>query len=160
MHQTDRPERQPWVGDPPLPNEAPSFYVGLLPRRCLAYLIDIVIVATIGLCLGIALTVMGLLTLGLLSPLAAIVLALWPIAYHSFFLASRGATPGMRLFGLEARAWEGAPLSPLQAIIVTALFYVTVSLTAWLILLVALFNERGRTLHDILANTVIIRLRA
>ncbi|WP_422366457.1 RDD family protein [Pelagibius sp.] len=160
MHQTDRPLHRPWVGAPPSPSEAPSLYVGLLPRRCLAYLIDIVIVATIGLCLGFILAVMGLLTLGLLSPLAAIILALWPIAYHSFFLASRGATPGMRLFGLEARAWEGSPLNPLQAIIVTALFYVTVSLTAWLILLVALFNERGRTLHDILANTVIIRLRA
>ncbi len=157
MHHPARPRQQPWVGDPPLPNEAPSFYHGLLPRRCLAFLIDVVIVATIGLCLGIALTIMGLLTLGLLSPIAAIILALWPIAYHSFFLASRGATPGMSLFGLEARAWEGTRMSPLQAIVATALFYGTVSLTAWLILLVALFNERRRTLHDILANTIVIR---
>ncbi len=31
------------------------------------------------------------------------------------------------------------------------------SLTAWLILLVALFTDRRRTLHDILAGTVMVR---
>lgn len=147
----------PWSGTPPSPAVRPQLYGGLLPRRCFAYLLDVIIIAVLGLCLGFALTIMGILTLGLLTPLAAIILALWPLTYHSLFLALRGATPGMRFFGLEARSWEGQPIAPLQAIIVTILFYVSVGLTAWLILLVALFNDRGRALHDILANTVIVR---
>src|SRR3546814_11194929 len=84
-------------------------------------------------------------------------MALWPLAYHSFFVATRGATPGMALFGLELRDWEGGPVEPLQAVLVVLLFYVTVSLTAWLVLVVVLLNERGRGLHDILAGPVTVR---
>lgn len=146
-----------WDGPPPLPSTAPHLYDGLLPRRVLAYLIDVLLIAIVGLCLGFALTIVGVLTFGLITPLAIIILAIWPLAYHSFFLAVRGATPGMRFFGLEARSWEGHPIAPLQAIIVTVLFYASVSLTAWLILLVVLFNDRGRALHDVLANTLVVR---
>jgi uncharacterized RDD family membrane protein YckC len=39
----------------------------------------------------------------------------------------------------------------------TVAFYVSVGVTGWLILLVALFNGRGRTLHDYLCGTVTIR---
>src|SRR3546814_11888066 len=63
----------------------------------------------------------------------------------------------MALFGLELRDWEGGPVEPLQAVLVVLLFYVTVSLTAWLVLVVVLLNERGRGLHDILAGTVMVR---
>lgn len=146
-----------WTGTPPSPAAQPQLYTGLLPRRCFAYLIDVIAIAVLGFCLGFALTIMGILTLGLLTPLAVVVMALWPVVYHSLFLALRGATPGMRLLGLEARSWDGQPIAPLQAVIVTILFYVSVGLTAWLILLVALFNDRGRALHDILANTLIVK---
>lgn len=149
----------PWQGTPPSPSAVPHLYAGLLSRRCFGYLIDVLFIAIIGICLGFALTVLGVLTLGLLSPLAAIILALWPLTYHSLFLALRGATPGMRLFGLEARNWDGGPISPLQAVIVTILFYLSVSVTAWLVLLVTLFNDRGRALHDMLANTLVVRAR-
>jgi uncharacterized RDD family membrane protein YckC len=37
------------------------------------------------------------------------------------------------------------------------LFYVSVSLTAWLVLILVLFNDRGRALHDILASTLVVR---
>lgn len=146
-----------WSGTPPAVSSDPALYAGLLPRRCMAYLLDVVLIAIVGFCLAFALTVIGILTLGLFSPLATAILALWPLTYHSFFLAVRGATPGMRMLGLQARGWDGQPISLAQAIVLTILFYVTVSLTAWLILLVALFNDRGRTLHDILANTLVVR---
>lgn len=146
-----------WSGAPPSVSSNPRLYAGLLPRRCLAYLLDVVLIAIVGACLAFALGVIGILTLGLFSPLAAVILALWPLTYHSLFLAIRGATPGMRMLGLQARNWDGQPINPVQAVIVTILFYVSVSLTVWLILLVALFNDRGRTLHDILANTLVVR---
>lgn len=151
---------QPWSGLPPMPSSAPQLYAGLVVRRSLAYLVDVFIIALLGLCLGFVLSIVGLLTFGLLSPLAVIVLSLWPLLYHSFFLASRGATPGMQLFGLELRDWSGKPVEPFQAILVVLLFYVTIALTAWLILLIVLFTDRNRALHDILAGTLVVRRRA
>ncbi|MGD1878289.1 MAG: RDD family protein [Kiloniellaceae bacterium] len=160
MMAEDRPssDRQRlWSGEPPRPSTAPELYGGVVPRRCLAYLLDILVIALLGLCLGFVLSVAGILSFGLLSPLAVIIMALWPLAYHCGFIASRGATPGMRLFGLELRDWSGRPVEPAQAVLFVLLFYVSVSLTAWLVLLVVLFNDRGRALHDILANTIVVR---
>lgn len=150
----------PWHGEPPSPSQAPHLYGGTVLRRSLGYLVDVVVIAVLGLCLGFALSIVGLLSFGLLSPLAIIVMALWPLAYHSFFIARGGATPGMRLFGVELRDWSGRPVEPLQAVLVVLLFYVSVSLTAWLVLIVVLLSERGRALHDILANTLIVRRQA
>jgi len=149
--------RQPWSGQPPLPSTTPRLYAGLVPRRCLAYLVDVCVIAVLGLCLGFVLSIAGILTFGLLSPVAVIVMALWPLAYHSFFIASRGATPGMRLFDLELRNWSGRAVEPAQSVLVVILFYVTVAMTAWLILLLVLFTDRGRALHDILAGTLVVR---
>jgi uncharacterized RDD family membrane protein YckC len=148
---------RPWQGQPPAPSSAPWLYGGLVIRRVLAYLVDVLIIAVLGLALGSALWLLGILSFGLLTPLAVVVMSLWPLAYHSFFVATRGATPGMSLFGLELRDWSGGPVEPLQAILLVVLFYVTVSLTAWLVLIVVLLNERGRALHDILASTIMVR---
>lgn len=148
---------RPWVGEPPSAPDSPWLYEGLRRRRCIAYLIDVLLIAVLGIGLWFALSVIGVLTLGLLAPAGAIVLALWPLAYHSLFLALRGATPGMRIFGLVARNWDGRRVTALQAVVATLLFYLSVGVTAWLILLVALFNDRARTVHDILSNTLIVR---
>ena len=148
---------RPWHGEPPLPSAAPWLYGGVVFRRSIAYLFDILVIAVLGLCLGLVLSVIGILTFGLLSPLAIIAMAVWPLAYHSFFIATRGATPGMRLFGIELRDWSGKAVEPAQAVLVVLLFYVTVSLTAWLVLIVVLFNTRSRALHDILASTIVVR---
>ncbi len=45
----------------------------------------------------------------------------------------------------------------LQALAHAALFYLTVGATGSLVLLVALFNRRKRTLHDLLAGTLMVR---
>lgn len=148
---------RPWTGEPPSPAAAPELYAGLVPRRCFAYLIDVVIIAILGLVLAFALSIVGVLSFGLLSPLVVIILTLWPLLYHCLFLAIRGATPGMRLLDLEVRDWSGKAIEPAQAVLVIALFYVSVSLTAWLVLLVVLFTDKSRALHDILANTLVVR---
>ena len=51
----------------------------------------------------------------------------------------------------------GRPSYPLAAV-QTIVFYTTVGLTSWLVLLVALFNARGRTLHDYLCGTLALNL--
>src|SRR5262249_30996178 len=85
-------------------------------------------------------------------------LLLVPLAYHTLLLSGpRAATIGMRCFDLELRSWHGERPSFLQALAQTALFYLTVGATCSLILIFALFNRRKRTLHDVLAGTVMIR---
>ena len=154
---TDRHGPRPWSGEPPSPSAAPQLYAGVLPRRFFAYLVDIVIVALLGLALAFVLSIIGLLSFGLLSPLAVAVMALWPLIYHSYFLASGGATPDLRFIGLELRDWSGKAIEPGQAILAVLLFYVSIALTFWLILIAVLFTDRSRTFHDILAGTLMVR---
>ena len=135
----------------------PDLYDGIAWRRAAAYLLDVVAIAV--LC-GLAWVILGLLaglSFGLLIPLQVTAVAVLPALYHTVFIGSSGATPGMRFFDVELRSWTGARPDYLQAFLQTALFYVTVMLTTWLILAVALFNNRCRTLHDFLAGTVCVR---
>lgn len=154
---TGRRGPRPWSGEPPAPSAAPQLYAGVVPRRFFAYVVDVIIVALLGLALAFVLSIAGFLTFGLLSPLAVVVMALWPLFYHSYFLATGGATPGMRFFDLELRDWSGRNIEPLQAILAVLLFYVSVALTFWLILIAVLFTDRNRTFHDILAGTLMVR---
>jgi len=146
-----------WADGPPHPHDAPLLYEGLLWRRILAYGIDVVAIAVLSAAAWVAAGILGLMTFGLLWPVAIVALALIPATYHTFFLGSRGATPGMRLLDLEMWSLTGRQPEYLQAFLATVLFYVSVSMTASLILIVALFNDRRRTLHDVLAGTLVLR---
>jgi uncharacterized RDD family membrane protein YckC len=93
-----------------------------------------------------------------LGPVLWFLFGLVPLAYHTLLLSGRhSATFGMRCFDLELRSTTGERPGFLQALIQTALFYITIGMTCSLILLVALFNRRRRTLHDFLAGTVMVR---
>src|SRR3546814_5448602 len=146
---------RPWHHHPPAPSAAPGLYTSVVLRRSVDYLVDVVIIAVLSVALGFVLSLIGLLSFGLLSPLAVLVMALWPLAYHSSFVATRGATPGLALFSLELRDWDGGPVEPLQAVLVVLLFYVPVSPTALLGPVVVLLTERGRGLPDPPAAPVI-----
>ncbi|KIL99019.1 putative membrane protein/domain [Paramagnetospirillum magnetotacticum MS-1] len=141
----------------------PRYYMGITARRIYAYCIDLVVV---GLLMGMVFMgsiILGALTLGLLWPVLMLVMALTPIAYHTLTIAGpRAATLGMRAanirvmsVGTNAFDDNGRP-SLLQAAIQTVCFYASVALTCWLILAVALFNPRRRTVHDMLARTVVV----
>jgi len=146
-----------WDRIPPNPPDDPELYDGVVWRRVVAYVLDLLLIALLSFCVWSAFVLVGVLSFGLLTPLGVVVLAFLPLAYHSYFLGRRGATPGMRIFDLELRAWTGRPVDHFQGFLTTVLFYISVALTAWLILLVALFNDRRRTLHDYLAGTVMVR---
>ena len=146
-----------WNDGPPHPRDAPALYDGLLWRRVLAYLVDVVIIAVLSAAAWLAVAIVGALSFGLLIPIGIIVLALIPVTYHTYFIGGRGATPGMRLFDLGMVNLLGRQPDFPQALLVTVLFYATVAMTASLILIVALFNDRRRTIHDILAGTLVLR---
>jgi uncharacterized RDD family membrane protein YckC len=142
----------------PDPAAFPEIYEGVLWRRVMAYVVDLFCIGLLAIGVWVVFAVLWLLSFGLLGPLLWFLFGLLPLAYHTLLLSGRrSATLGMRCFDLELRSVTGHRPTFLQALVQTALFYVTVAMTCSLILLVALFNRRRRTLHDMLAGTVMVR---
>jgi uncharacterized RDD family membrane protein YckC len=142
------------------PATSPELFEGVLARRVLAFFIDVFLIAIPVVFAGLFIFVFGLVTFGLgwalywlLSPAAVI----WALVYYGTTLGSpSSATLGMRVMDLEMRTWYGAPMYFLLGAVHAIVFWITISALTPLILLVGLFNERRRLLHDMLVGTVVI----
>jgi uncharacterized RDD family membrane protein YckC len=142
------------------PAANPELFEGVLARRFLAFIIDVLIIAVPVMFATIFIFIFGLVTFGLgwalfwlLSPGAVI----WAILYYGLTFGSpASATIGMRVMDLEMRTWYGAPAYFVLGAVHAIVFWITVSILTPLILLVGLFNERRRLLHDMLVGTVVI----
>ena len=146
-----------WTGEPPEPFASPEYYRGVLVRRVFAYCVDLLCIGLLIALAWMVFVMLAIASLGLLSPLL-LILGLIPVLYHTLTIGGpRCATPGMRLTGVEVRSWTGERPSYLQAFVQTILFYVTVYPTWSLVLLIALIDRRRRTLHDMLAGTLVVR---
>ena len=138
----------------------PELFEGVLARRCIAFLIDVTIIAVPVLFAAVFIFIFGLVTLGLgwalywlLSPATAI----WAIVYYGFTFGSpASATIGMRVMDIEMRTWYGAPAYFVLGAVHAIVYWLTVSFLTPFILLVAFFNERKRLLHDMLVGTIVI----
>jgi len=138
-------------------NPEPALVRGLLWRRPLAYAVDVGIIAGIWTLAALLASPLWVLSFGTLSAPLAAVLAAIPLAYHSLLIGGRySATLGQRLFNLEIRRLDGGRPSLLQAFVQTVLFYVTIAVMTFLIL-VPVFNRRRRAVHDMLAGTITLR---
>jgi uncharacterized RDD family membrane protein YckC len=136
----------------------PAQFDGVLWRRCFAYAIDLCVLLCLLLIYKVALVFFTVITFGLATPLLVLLAAAIPVAYHTLTIGGPGsATLGMRLFGLRVRVWDGGKPGYIQALLHTAVFYVTTSFTGGLILLWPLFSNRRRCLHDQLCGTMVIR---
>jgi uncharacterized RDD family membrane protein YckC len=130
---------------------------GVPARRCQAWIFDAVLIGLLVWVLWWVLAVFGVLTLGLgFSAMAA--LPLVPFCYHMVsLLGVSTATPGQQMCGLTVR--RDADLGPptlLQALLSTVVFYLTLA-TSGLLLVIALFTVRRRTLHDLVSGLVVVR---
>jgi uncharacterized RDD family membrane protein YckC len=85
-------------------------------------------------------------------PLAAV----WfPALYYVLFWATAGKTPGMALLGLRLLRSGGGKVGPVTAL--KRFLAVTLSMmTLGIGFLMVLVTERRRTLHDLLAGTVVV----
>lgn len=154
---TNPDHNRAWTGDPPDPIARPDYYDGIVLRRSMAYLIDVVVVFAIWTVLAIILSILGIITFGLLLHLFPL-LAFVPIAYSTLLIGgSQSATYGMRLMGLEVRSWGGDRPNMVQALVMTLLFYATMIITWFFGMLVVFFNVRRRTAHDFLSGVVVVR---
>lgn len=132
---------------------------GVLSRRVFGWLIDLLLIGLILLALWLALLLFGVLTLGLGFSLMT-ALPFVPFCYHFLFVAGSSATPGQQAMGLIVRRNDDlGPPTTMQAFVYTLIFYLTLAATG-LLLLIALFTVRKRTLHDIASGLVVVRVRA
>ncbi len=136
-----------------------ALLAGVRLRRCLAWLVDLVLVAMLVGLLWTSLLLLGLATFGLGWWFLGLV-PLVPFAYHCLFLTSElSATPGQALCGLMVRRNDDlGPPSLAQAVVSTLIYYLTLA-TSGLLLLVALVTRRKRTLHDLISGLVVVRGR-
>jgi uncharacterized RDD family membrane protein YckC len=132
----------------------------VMSRRCLAWVFDFILIAILVGVLWCAMVMFGLLTFGLGFGVMSI-LPFVPFCYQFFSLLSAGsATPGQRMMGLIVRRNDDlGPPTALQALLAVLLFYLTMA-TSGLLLLVALFTIRHRTLHDLVSGLVVVRTEA
>jgi len=132
-------------------------YEGAVFKRVIAFALDLVIMAILFGLFAVAATIVGVLSFGLLlGPLLALG-SLVPLAYHTWFLGGhKSATIGMQFMGIELRTWDGQRPGYLQGALQTIIFYVSCTMTSWLILVAVFFNDRKRTLHDIVCGTQVI----
>jgi uncharacterized RDD family membrane protein YckC len=142
------------------PATQPELFEGVLARRVVAFLIDVLIISVPLAFLGIFIFMFGLVTFGLgwflylgFGPLAVI----WALLYYGLtFGSAASATIGMRMMDLEMRTWYGAPAYFVLGAVHAIGYWLTVSFLTPLVLLVGLFNERRRLLHDMLVGTIVI----
>lgn len=142
------------------PDTQPELFDGVLSKRVFAFLIDLIVIV-VPVVLGyLFILLFGLLTLGLgwmLFWLAWPATVVWAIVYYGATLGGpRSATVGMRVMDIELRTWYGAPGYFVLGAMHAVLFWVSISFLTPLIVLVGLFNDRRRLLHDIVLGTVVI----
>ena len=138
----------------------PELFEGVVARRVVAFLIDFVILALPVAFVSMFIFVIGIVTFGLgflFYGLLWPAMILWALAYYGMTLGSpASATIGMRIMDIEMRTWYGSPAYFVLGAVHAIVFWITVSALTPLVLLVCLFNERRRCLHDMLVGTVII----
>jgi uncharacterized RDD family membrane protein YckC len=142
----------------------PELFEGVLARRCIAFVIDLIIIAIPVVLVAIFMVAATIATLGLaalffalLSPLFWPLIVIWAILYYGFTFGSpASATIGMRVMDLEMRTWYGAPAYFVLGAVHAIMFWVSITALSPFIVLVAFFNERRRLLHDIVLGTVVI----
>jgi uncharacterized RDD family membrane protein YckC len=142
------------------PRTQPELFEGVLPRRVVAFFIDVLMIAVPLAFVAIFIFMFGLVTLGLgwflfffYGPISVI----WALVYYGLTFGSAGsATIGMRIVDLEMRTWYGAPCYFLLGAVHAIGYWLSVTFLTPFILLLALFNDRRRLLHDMLVGTIVI----
>ena len=133
-------------------------YDGVRTRRVFAFLLDYLIVGLLLVPFGILVFLLGLLTLGLGWSLFGVLAPAVALIYVWNTLGGRNqATTGMRIMGIRLDRLDSRPVDGLFAVVHSVLFWAGNVILTPLILLVTLFADRKRALHDLLLGTVVTR---
>jgi uncharacterized RDD family membrane protein YckC len=135
-----------------------SAYDGVRTRRVLAFCLDYLIVGLLLIPFAILVALLGLLTFGLGWALFGILGPMVALIYVWNTLGGPNqATVGMRMMDVRLDRLDGRPVDGLLAVVHSVLFWAGNVVLTPLILLISLFADRKRTLHDLLLGTVVTR---
>lgn len=133
-------------------------YQGVLSRRVIAFVIDYAIVALLWIPAAVVVFFLGILTLGLGFLLYPVLFAGLAMLYFGLTVGGpKQASPGMNMMGIAIARVDGRPMDFLTAIVHLVIFWIANALLTPLVLLIGLFTDRGRLLHDLLIGTVTVR---
>ncbi len=133
-------------------------YENVRTRRMMAVLIDWAIV--VALCVPVAIVIffLGVATLGLGFALYGAMFPVLALLYSGFTMGGRDqATIGMKMMDLHVERLDGRTVDFATAAAHTFLFWAANVLLTPFILLVTLFTDRKRAVHDILTESVVKR---
>ncbi|MGY6707831.1 MAG: RDD family protein [Rhizobiaceae bacterium] len=133
-------------------------YEGVRTRRVFAFIVDYLIVALLCVPFAIIVFFLGVLTLGLGWMLFGALFPVVALLYVWFTLGGRSqATVGMGMMGVRLERLDERPVDGMLALVHTVLFWAANVILTPLVLLLPLFLDRKRTLHDLLLGTVVTR---
>ena len=154
-------------GNPPVPR--PSYEVriavdGVLSRRLVAFLLDLLVIGALVIFFGIAVLVLGVLTLGLAWLLFAILVPAVAILYNAITIGGASqATIGMRAAGLRvARVQSPGRVDGITAAVHALLFWLATStFLLWVLdIVIGVAREDKRLGHDLLVDVIVLRADA
>ena len=138
------------------PVTQPQLFDGLIRKRCVAFVVDAIIILVLTVVAYLVVGLLGIITLGLAWLLLGLVFPAVGLGYNALTIGGpNSATIGPRMRGLDVRRWFGGKVSPLIAAFHALLFWVSLVVFCP-ILLWAFFDPRKRCLHDIFAGVVVI----
>ncbi len=133
-------------------------FEGVRSRRMMAAVIDLGIIALLCIPVALMIFVLGVATLGLGFLLYGIMIPALALTYSGLTMGSRAqATLGMRIMDIHVDQVDGKPLEFVTAAAHSFLFWACNVLLTPFVLLVTLFTDRKRTVHDILTGTIVRR---
>lgn len=142
------------------PVRDPEAFEGVLPRRIMAFVIDLIVITAPVVFVALFVFLLGIVTLGLFWVLYFLLwpaAVLWAIAYYGLTLGSEhSATIGMRFMDIEMRTRSGEQAYFVLGAVHAILYWISVSALTPLVLVVGLFNDRRRLLHDLVLGTFIV----
>lgn len=133
-------------------------YDGVRTRRVIAFLVDYLIVGLLMIPFAVLVLLLGILTLGLGWMLFGILFPAVALIYIWTTLGGPNqATVGMRMLDIRLERLDGQKVDGMLAVVHSVLFWAANAILTPLVLLVTLFTDRKRALHDLLLGTVIAR---
>ena len=138
------------------PVTQPQVFAGVIGKRSLAFIVDAIIITVLTAIAYVVVALLGIITLGLAWLLFGLVFPVVGLGYNALTIGGpKSATIGQKMMGLEVPMWFGGKVSPLVAAFHALLFWFSLVVFCP-ILLWALFDQRKRCLHDILAGVLVI----
>lgn len=142
----------------PDPETSPELFEGVLGRRVMAYVIDLVIMGTLVLVTTLVGFIAGFLTFGLAWVALVVVIPVVIAGYYAATLGSpQRATIGMQVMDIVLTPARGQPLNGWAAFLHALLFWVTWWISWPVSLVFALFTPRQQMVHDLILGVLMLR---